>query len=174
MCDPPVASAGLGKDSEAWIRRRWRFCRLWPPVSGVPHAKVAYVSYLPAQTKGRVVVRLTEGLWLPELLRRAAGVEDGRRRRRSSVAGHCGGAPSVWTPWFDSRQGCEGAAGVRVVRGSPAAWKSRRQSHLPAMRPWRNSRCGVTRSGARELEELPESQAEMLWPWAGARRHRGG
>jgi len=25
-------------------------------------------------------VRLTEGLWWPELLRRAAGVEDGRRR----------------------------------------------------------------------------------------------
>ena len=52
--NPPVASAGLGKGSEAWIRRRWRFCRSWPPVSGVPHAKVAYVSYLPAQKKGRV------------------------------------------------------------------------------------------------------------------------
>jgi len=60
--NPPVASAGLGKDSEAWIRRRWRFCKLWPPVSGVPHAKVAYVSYLPAQKKGRVFVMLTEGL----------------------------------------------------------------------------------------------------------------
>ena len=59
--NPPVASAGLGKGSEAWIRRRWRFCRSWPPVSGVPHAKVAYVSYLPAQKKGRVVVMLTEG-----------------------------------------------------------------------------------------------------------------
>jgi len=53
---------------------------LWPPVSGVPHAKVAYVSYLPAQKEGRVVVMLTEGLWWPELLRRAGGIEDGRRR----------------------------------------------------------------------------------------------
>ena len=56
-------------------------------MSGAPHAKVAYVSYFPAQTKGRVIVRLTEGLWWPELLRRAAGVEVGRRRRRSSVTG---------------------------------------------------------------------------------------
>ena len=30
---------------------------------------------------------LTKGLRWPELLRRAAGVEDGRRRRRSSVTG---------------------------------------------------------------------------------------
>jgi len=49
-------------------------------VHGVPHAKVAYVSYLPAQKKGRVVVMLTEGLWWPELLRRAAGDEVARRR----------------------------------------------------------------------------------------------
>ena len=30
---------------------------------------------------------LTKGLWWPEPLRRAAGVEDGRRRRRSSGTG---------------------------------------------------------------------------------------
>ena len=51
-----------------------------------------------------------------------------------------------------------------MVRGSPAAWKSRRQSHLPAMRPWRNSRCGVTRSGAKEVEELH---------WTGVKLKRG-
>ena len=79
MRNPPVASAGLGKDSEAWIRRRWRFCRLWPPVSGVPHAKVAYVSYLPAQKKGRVFVMLTEGLCRAGRICREAGVADRRR-----------------------------------------------------------------------------------------------
>ena len=77
--NPPVASAGLGKGSEAWIRRRWRFCRSWPPVCGVPHAKVAYVSYLPAQKKGRVIVMLTEGLCRAGRICREAGVELRRR-----------------------------------------------------------------------------------------------
>ena len=62
---------------------------------GGPGPGAIYGLRLLVQKEGRVGMWLTEGLWWPELLRRAAGVEDGRRRRRSSVAGHCGGAQSV-------------------------------------------------------------------------------
>ena len=46
-----------------------------------------YWSWQLAQKEEKGALRLTEGLWWPELLRRAAGVEVGRRRRRSSVTG---------------------------------------------------------------------------------------
>ena len=54
---------------------------------GGPGPGAIYELRLLVQKEGRVGMWLTEGLWWPELLRRAAGVEDGRRRRRSSVTG---------------------------------------------------------------------------------------
>jgi len=53
---------------------------------GGPGPGAIYGLRLLVQKEGRVEMWLTEGLRWPELLRRAAGVEDGRRRRRSSVA----------------------------------------------------------------------------------------
>jgi hypothetical protein len=34
--------------------------------------------------------------------------------------GGCGRSPSIGFPWFDTRRSCEGARGIRDVRGSPA------------------------------------------------------
>ena len=112
------------------------------PVSGVVRVGLCYGLRYLAQKNHEAEEVLTglgnEGRtgW-----RRAPAASRGRR----SVAGHCGGAPSVWTPWFDSRQGCEGAAGVRVVRGSPAA-RNRETGLLTGVRSlakfWRRKGCG--------------------------------
>jgi len=56
---------------------------LWPPVSGVPHAKVAYVPYLPAQKEGRVIVMLTE-------------VQGCRGSRAEGATARTGGENSAW------------------------------------------------------------------------------
>jgi len=131
--NPPVASAGLGKGSEAWIRRRWRFCRSWPPVSGVPHAKVAYVSYLPAQKKGWVLVMLTEGLCRAGRICRGADVAD--RRRVAPVLGEVaaeersGLLGSTDRCAVRLRRGCE-AQGGRSTKGTE---RFRRRPYSPAM-----------------------------------------
>ena len=139
------------------------------PASGVVRAGLCYgLRYLAQKNQEADEVLTGLGNEGKTGWRRAPAASRGRR----SVAGHCGGVPSVWTPWFDSRKGCDGEAGVRVVQRSPAAWKLRRQSHLPAMRPWRNSRCGVTRSGAKELEDDPGIEVEPVRPLDGAQVRR--
>ena len=104
---------------------------------------------------------------MPELLRRAAGVEDGRRRRRSSVAGHCGGAPSVWTPRIGSGWCCGSVQKVREVRGSPG------MSNWPEIgvyRGWgarRDSGDAVQELERGRLRKSPRAEAERLRRSAG-------
>ena len=82
---------------------------------------------------------LTEGLWRSDLRRRAAGVEDGRRRRRGSVARSAQGS------WW----GVAGPGRLRGPRrsrcGSPgglrcdgAACSRRRRSSARRSRAWRS------------------------------------
>jgi hypothetical protein len=63
---------------------------------------------------------LTRGSQWPELQRRMA---DGEvlRRRRFGVRGEecCRGFPGYWPPGIDARGSCEGARGIREVRGPP-------------------------------------------------------
>jgi hypothetical protein len=65
---------------------------------------------------------LTRGLRWPELQRKMAGGEI-LRRRRVGVRGDgcCRGSPGSWSPWIDAWRSCEGARGIREVRGSPVA-----------------------------------------------------
>ena len=64
--------------------------------------------------------------------------------------------------------------GVRGVREWPAAWEKRRRSFSPVIRPWRNPGVGATRSGAKELEDDPEVEAEPVRSLDGAQVRRGG
>ena len=66
--------------------------------------------------------------------------------------------------------------GVRGVREWPAAREKRRWSFSPVMRPWRNPGVGATRSGAKELEDDPEVEAEPVHSLDGAqvRQESGG
>ena len=85
--DPLVGSARCDGD-RAWLRDGdgWTG-RRGTPEHGVQGSGRTYQSWQLAQKEEKGALRLTEGLWWPELLRRAAGVEVGRRRRRSSVTG---------------------------------------------------------------------------------------
>jgi hypothetical protein len=110
------------------------------------------------------VLMLIEGLnWL-EKQRRVAGGEVRAAGQRGTCRGsRCRGSPGSWVPWFGSGKTCEGATGVREVRGSPTArdrgggaeYRWRSAGAIPAI-----ARAGVAGEG---LEKLPGTEAELLW-----------
>jgi len=82
---PPGAFAGLGEVRGGACCDGGGFPWRRSPERGVRGSGRTYWSWNLAQKEEKEALRLTEGLGWPELLRRAAGVEVGRRRRRSSV-----------------------------------------------------------------------------------------
>ena len=146
---------------------------MWPPVSGVPHAKVAYVSYLPVQKKGRVIVMLTEGLWWPELLRRAAGVEDGRRRRRSSVTEMTQRCCRGRSRGQRLGEAPGGLGGVEALRGRDSSAAEERGRGGAAPCSARRS-CAAWRLGIGAAREVERGQRVSVGFKGGVRRSRGG
>jgi hypothetical protein len=89
------------------------------PASGVPEATGCQRLQDPAQKNQGKEGRLTKGSGWPELPRK--GEDDDDRRQRGSGArgeGCCRDSPCSGSPWFDVWGSCEGARGIRGVRGS--------------------------------------------------------
>jgi hypothetical protein len=109
------------------------------------------------------MLMLTEGLNWPEKQSQVAGGKVWATSRCGACGGsRCRGSSGSWVPRFGSGKTCEGAMGVRDVRGSPAARERcggeeyRRWSAgaIPAV-----ARAGVAGEG---LKKLPGTEAELL------------
>ena len=105
---------------------------------------------------------LTKGLWWPELLRRAAGVEDGRRRRRSSVTGmtqRCSGLLGSTGPLVAKlRSEPGGQDGLSFAGGE----QSPRRASSPETAFGSNSGDAVQESERGRLRKSPRAEAENL------------
>ena len=111
---------------------------------------------------------LTEGLWRSDLRRRAAGVEDGRRRRRSSVTGmtqRCSGLLGSMGPLVAKLRSEPGgqdvlnfAGGEQLLEGSLTCSGGARVD---------SSEVVVVAEGS-GLGKLPEPEVELLHGLAGA------
>jgi hypothetical protein len=117
---------------------------------------------------------LTEGSdWSEKQRRVAGGMVRAAGRHGAHGGGRCRGSPGSWAPRFGSGKTCEGATGVREVRGSPAVrdrgggakYQRRSSGAIPAV-----ARAGVTGEG---LGKLPGTEAELLRGLAGVEVQRG-
>ena len=110
-----------------------------------------------------------------------AGVaaQGGRRRGWAAAQAEFGGGALWWSSkrldsanWLGVvlRQCTKGQEGRNFNGGV----KSNRRRSSPALVSERNSRRGVTRSGAKELEDVPEVEAEPVRSLDGAQVRRGG
>ena len=110
-----------------------------------------------------------------ERCRKEAGDDVTRRRSgRSSGTSRCRASPGVWAARRDSWLSCGGPTGIREARGSPAVRNRGGGTAYRRCVPGEIPGAGVTRSGAKELEDAPVVEAEPVRSLDRAQVRRGG
>ena len=105
---------------------------------------------------------ITEGLWRPDLRRRATGVEDGRRRRRSSRRGVLEECANLLMPRRDPCGPCEGVPGFSEAQESPASRNFSNPTHLRRRGPREIPGEVRVMRGYKGLGRLPGTMAKLL------------